>query len=224
MITKKKDSIFVFVWISLGYLVFCNILPSLAAGVLARSLPGSLNAYYTGLCCVTGVVFINRLYAGFGEKTKLGKNISMAGILEALGIGLFLFLFVNFLVSPLLGIIFQESQTNYSQSVEMMFQTPYSTFFQLVFLAPVMEEMIFRGFLLRRALRWRSIAVSVLLVAGFFGLLHLSVVQGLSAMAAGVILCLLFVWKRSVALCIICHGFYNGLAFFMVLASRGGAA
>ncbi|MDO4556223.1 MAG: CPBP family intramembrane metalloprotease [Lachnospiraceae bacterium] len=219
---KKQDSVWSFIWVCLAYLVFCNVMPALLGAAVGEKLPGSVNGYYTALCCLTGSVFIWYLYSIYGEKVKLSKNISFGGIVEALGVGLFLFFFINFFVSLLLGLVFTQSQANYGQAVDDMFQTPYSTFFQLVFMAPVFEELIFRGFLLRRALRWRSVAAAVVLTAGFFGLLHMSVVQGLSAMAAGVVLCLLFVWKRSIGLCILAHSFYNGLAFFMVLLSSGG--
>jgi membrane protease YdiL (CAAX protease family) len=205
--------------IGFGYLFFCSLLPSLLSVVLVRFLPGSMNTHYAILSFVTGIVYVWILYAKFGEQMEPGKNITVLGVIEALVTGFLLFFAVNFFISPALEMLFPASGENYTQSVEQMFQTPIPTFFQLVIVAPLMEELIFRGFLLKRALRWRKTWVAVLLVAAVFGLLHLSFVQGFSALAAGIFLCLLYVWKQSVGLCILAHGLFNGLAFFLVLLS-----
>lgn len=221
IIKQKEDGILMFLLIGVGYLLFCSALPALAAGVMSQWFPGSLNSYYAVLSFGAGLCFVLTLYRTCGESLEIGKNITLTGIGEAIFTGLLLFFAINFVVSPILGGIFKSSEINYTESVQSMFETPVPTFFQLVVIAPLMEELIFRGFLLKRALRWRSTWTSILLVAAFFGLLHLSIVQGLSAMAAGIFLCLLYVRKQSVALCILAHSLFNGLAFVMIILASG---
>ena len=216
MVESKKDSIGSYMAVLLGYLIFCMLLPQLISALIPGEFFISANTVYITACCVTGLLFIQTLYRGGGEAPEFKKNLDFKGIAEALGMGVVLFLVINFVVSPLLAGFLQESHENYERSVRIMFETPVAAFFQTVILAPFLEEMIFRGYLLKRSLRWRSAAQSVILVAVFFGLLHLSLLQGLSATAAGMILCLFYVWKRSVSLCIICHSFYNLLAYLMV--------
>lgn len=214
---NKKDGILIFLWVGVGYLLFCSALPSLMANQMAKYFSMNQSLCYLLFAAVTAVIFIVSLYKGFGEEMELSDNISLGGIVEALLVGLVLFFVVNLVISPVLAQIFKTSGENYSESVKVMFQRPVVTFFQVVVLAPCMEELIFRGFLLKRALRWRTTAGAVLIVAAFFGILHLSVVQGLSAFGAGIILCLLYAHRKSVFLCILAHGFYNGLAYVLTL-------
>lgn len=219
---KNRDSILVMILSGVGYLFFCSTIPSFLSVIVSDMSQGDAVVYYNSyalLNFLTGIVFVLFLYKKFGERLELFHNITGKGILEALAVGFILFLLINFVVSPLLGLIFTTSEANYAQSVKDMYQNPVATFFIVVIIAPLMEELIFRGFLLKRELRWRSVPVSVLLVAFFFGVLHLSVIQGLSAGAAGIILCLFYVKRRSVGLSILAHSFYNGLAYFMMLLS-----
>lgn len=213
---KIKDSIFSFIFAGVGYMLFCSAVPSIVAGVMSSLFGGHVNDYYALLSFGAGVLFMIFLYHYFGEKAELFANISGKGILEALGIGLVMFLVINFIVSPVLGTIFTVSEANYVENVRQMFETPFATFFQLAVIAPAMEELVFRGFLLKRELRYRPAVLAVLGVAAWFGILHMNVVQGISAAAAGIILCVFYVKRRSVGLNILTHAFYNGLAYFLM--------
>lgn len=217
---NKKDSLIMMVIASVGYLLFCSSLPSMVAMVLDQMYPWGLNNYYAVLSLVAGIVYVRFLYKKCGEQIELTSNVTAKGVLEALGIGLVLFVVINFAVSPFLGMIFPSSEANYGETVKSMYETPIATFFQVVVIAPLWEELIFRGFLLKRELRYRSTVVAVLLVAFFFGVLHMSLVQGISAFAAGVILCMFYAKRQSVGLTIVAHSFYNGLAYIMMLMAN----
>lgn len=221
MNNQRQDGIEIFVGVSVGYLLFCSAIPGVIAEVLAQILPGNYSAYYAVLSLTAGLLFVSQLYKMFLEHFEWKNNITGKGFLEALLTGIILFVAINFLVSPLLGGIFENSNNNYAENVQRMFETPIATFIQVVVIAPLLEELIYRGFLLKRALKQRKMVAAVLLVAGFFGVLHLSIVQGISAFIAGIILCLLYVKTESVTLCITAHSFYNGLTFFMTVILGG---
>ena len=221
MKNQKQDGIELFVGVSVGYLLFCSAIPGTLAEALAGILPGSYSAYYAVLSLAAGLLFVSQIYKMFSEQIEWKKNITGTGILEAFLTGLILFVVLNYLVSPILGEIFESSNNNYAQNVQRMFETPVATFVQVVLIAPLLEELIYREFLLKRALRQRKTIVAVLLVAGFFGVLHLSIVQGISAFVAGIILCMLYVRRESAALCIAAHSFYNGLTFLMTIILGG---
>ena len=79
--------------------------------------------------------------------------------------------------------------------------------FLLLVYAPVVEELVFRGFLLQRwgakwGLRWGLIASSVL-----FGVLHINNPVGLTLF--GFVMGLLYLRSRSLWIPIICHSFNN---------------
>lgn len=76
-------------------------------------------------------------------------------------------------------------------------------------LAPVLEEMLFRGVLLRSFLarypRGQAIAGSAIL----FGVAHLNIYQFFSALILGLVLAWLYERSRSLLPCIALHGLYN---------------
>lgn len=76
-------------------------------------------------------------------------------------------------------------------------------------LAPVLEEMLFRGIILRSFLvqyeRWGAIAGSALI----FGVAHLNIYQFIGAFIVGLVLGWLFERSRSLFPCILLHATYN---------------
>lgn len=213
---KIKDSIFTFLFAGIGYMLFCSSIPGLLAGIISSAFGGHVNEHYAVLTAFAGILFMIFLYSYFKEKMELFSNLSIKGILEALAMGLVLFVVINFMVSPFLGSVFTASEAHYVENVRQMFETPVVTFIQLVIIAPVMEELVFRGFLLKRELRCRQTWIAVICVAAWFGILHMNVVQSISAAAAGIVLCAFYVRRRSVGLNILAHGFYNGLAYVLM--------
>lgn len=88
-------------------------------------------------------------------------------------------------------------------------------------LAPVLEEMLFRGVLLRAFLmqhpRWAAISYSAL----FFGVAHLNIYQFALAFLLGLLLGWLFERSRSLIPCIALHAALNG---WVVASSQLDAA
>jgi uncharacterized protein len=82
-------------------------------------------------------------------------------------------------------------------------------------LAPVLEEMLFRGVILRGFLkrypRWQAIAGSALL----FGLAHLNLYQFFVGLVLGLLSGWLYERSRSLWPCIVLHGAYNSALWVM---------
>ena len=215
--SDKKDNIFTYALIGAGYLLFCSALPSFLA-INGSAMTGfEVNAIYAPLSFVTGVIYMILIFSLMGEKMEILSGISLKGIVEALLTAVVLFVLINFMVSPFLSMLFPASAGNYDNNMTDMMATPVATFFQVALIAPLFEELIFRGLILKRALkRWRPF-VGVLMTAALFGILHMSVVQGLSAAAAGMVLCTFYVRRKSVGLNILAHSIYNGMVFVLAL-------
>lgn len=212
-----KDNILIYSLLGAGYLLFCSALPTMIAINAAEILGGNVNNYYAPFSFITGVIYIGMVFAWMGEKLDLTKNFSLKGVGEAILTAIILFVVINFMVSPLLSVAFPSSAGNYDNSVADMMTTPVATFFQVVLIAPLFEELIFRGLIMKRALRWCSTGASVLMTAVLFGVLHLSIVQGISAAAAGIVLCVFYGRRKSVGLNILAHSIYNGMVFGLAM-------
>lgn len=91
----------------------------------------------------------------------------------------------------------------------------------LCVLAPVLEEMLFRGIVLRAFLqrypRWPAIALSAML----FGAAHLNLYQFVSASLGGLVLGWLYERTRSLVPCIGLHAVYNGALTWQAVRAGG---
>lgn len=91
----------------------------------------------------------------------------------------------------------------------------FITILSAVIVAPLVEEMLFRGLILERmADRWGmagGIAVSSLL----FGLMHF---EPLGSTLFGAFMCLLYLESRTLLLPVLCHAINNALAILLFIA------
>ncbi len=90
-------------------------------------------------------------------------------------------------------------------------------------LAPLTEEVVFRGAVLRKLLTITRPAWAVALSALLFAVVHGNLAQGCHALIIGVLLGWLYVRTRSIVPCVVVHWVNNTIAFAAVraLGSRG---
>lgn len=86
-------------------------------------------------------------------------------------------------------------------------------------LAPMLEEILFRGVLLRGLLRNYSPAVAIGQSALLFAIFHFNPAQSLFALFFGITLGWIYYRTQSLALCIALHGLNNMLSFSSMLHS-----
>ena len=85
--------------------------------------------------------------------------------------------------------------------------------FLAVVIAPVTEELVFRGLILRGLLgRWRP-AAAILFSSGLFALVHFNPVQAPVALLLGLLTGWLYVRTRSLGLCILAHALNNAASY-----------
>ena len=90
-------------------------------------------------------------------------------------------------------------------------------FLWAVVLAPVLEELLFRGILLRRAERAAGTLPAVLISALLFGLYHGNLSQGITAAAAGLALGYAYVRTDALLVSVVMHTAVNAAAFLLRL-------
>ncbi|MBQ6375884.1 CPBP family intramembrane metalloprotease [Candidatus Saccharibacteria bacterium] len=89
-------------------------------------------------------------------------------------------------------------------------------FFVLVVVAPVMEEIIFRGWLYGK-LRSRMGAVAAVLIASLvFGVMHFQWNVGVNVFALSVVLCVMREVTGTIYAGILAHMIKNGVAFYLL--------
>lgn len=92
-----------------------------------------------------------------------------------------------------------------------------SGFLAVGVLAPIAEEMVFRGAILRRLIdvldvRWHWAAIVV--TAALFGAIHLNMAQGINAFVMGLLLGWMYMRTRSIVPGLVFHFTNNTIAFF----------
>jgi uncharacterized protein len=80
--------------------------------------------------------------------------------------------------------------------------------------APLLEEMLFRGIILRSFLRQYSKTASILGSAALFAIAHLNVYQLVTAFAVGIVAGWLYERTRSLWPCILLHASYNAFVTY----------
>jgi membrane protease YdiL (CAAX protease family) len=80
--------------------------------------------------------------------------------------------------------------------------------------APVLEEILFRGVILRGFLRQYSRTFAILWSAALFAVAHFNVYQLATALAVGIVAGWLYERCRSLWPCILLHASYNGFVTF----------
>ncbi|MDX8387770.1 MAG: type II CAAX endopeptidase family protein [Ghiorsea sp.] len=90
----------------------------------------------------------------------------------------------------------------------------FSGLFLMVVLAPIVEEIIFRGLLYRMLREQWGIAISVLVSAVFFSLVHHGMIIS-PQLAGGVIFALAYEWSKSLWVSIALHMGANGAVYIL---------
>lgn len=92
----------------------------------------------------------------------------------------------------------------------------YGAILKVVIIAPVIEELIFRGVIMHGLMRNYSKFTAIFVSALMFALFHLNPWQFPATFILGLLLGFLMVRTRSIYLCIIGHAINNGLVLYSI--------
>lgn len=207
-----RGILWVFIWF--GFMLLYTALNVL----LWRKMDPLYGKYldlFTVIFCI--VVFLRMLTKKNHFRLDLLGNISLRGIILALACaGLFYFILDQGL-DPVFERIFPASEENYQQILQSLTLAPVIRFLQVCVLAPIIEEILMRGFLLNGlSLKYGKI-IALLLSAALFALLHFNMVQTLSAFICGIVLGLLYLHTGSILCCILAHMGYNLISYITII-------
>lgn len=203
-----KGILWVLLWFG-----FMLLYTALDVGVWRKIAPlyaKYLNLFSIILCMV---VFLTLLTRKNHFKINWFHNISAQGILMAAGCAVLFYFILDKGLDHVFEIIFPASEESYQQMLESLSSAPVISLIRVCVLAPVIEEILMRGFLLEGLAESYGNVIALFVSAFFFALLHFNMVQTLSAFICGVVLGLLYLHTGSLFCCMLAHIGYNFISY-----------
>jgi membrane protease YdiL (CAAX protease family) len=104
---------------------------------------------------------------------------------------------------------------NFDSKMQDYAINPWPLRLSMVILAPVIEETVFRGVVLRGFLNNYKPVYAIILSGLMFGFSHFLPPQIIGAVIIGILIGYVYFATRSLLLCILVHVFHNGLAVYI---------
>ncbi len=197
-----------------GVMLFYTLLDVAVWRKLAPGRARLLNLISSALC-MGGYLLLLKTKGHF--QLDLTYGITLQGMLLAAGCAAALYFLLDRFLDPLLEGMFLGSEERYQETLRHLSEAPVSSFLQVCILAPFMEELLMRGFLLGGLSANYGKVTALVLSSAVFALLHFNMVQTLSALICGVVLGLIYLRTGSVVCCITAHAGYNMISYFTMI-------
>lgn len=174
-----------------------------------------LNVFSIALC-MGG--FLSLLKSKFHFQIGIVNGIPLEGIFLAIGCAVAMYFLLDQFLDPVFEGMLPGSEDRYQETLGHLRESPVLSFIQVCILAPVMEEILMRGFLLGGLSVNYGKVTALLISSALFALLHFNMVQTLSALICGIILGLLYMRTDSLICCIAAHAGYNMISYFTMIS------
>lgn len=180
------------------------------------SLAGVFNIASIAVLSLAFLFFLQKagypiaIFDNFSLKCLLLSFVCAAGFYLVLDMG----------IDPILEKVFPQSEAGYQESVARVAEAPVAGFVHTCLLAPLVEEILMRGFVLRGLAPLYGPLPALLISSVLFALLHFNMVQTFSALICGLILGLLYLHTGSLLCCVLAHAGYNAVSFVRLLQAQ----
>ncbi len=211
-VSVGQGALWVIAWF--GVMLFYTFLD---VAIWRKTAPGHarlLNVISIALC-MGGFLHLLRVKLRF--QIDIVRGTSPQGILLAVVCAAALYVLLDKFLGPVFERMLPGSEERSRQTLQHLSETPVISFIQVCILAPVMEEILMRGFLLEGLSVSYGRAAALGISSLFFALLHFNMVQTLSALVCGIVLGLLYMRTNSLMCCITAHAGYNAISYFATL-------
>ena len=211
-ISIGKGILWVLVWV--GFMIIYTALDVLIWRKIALKYSGVLNLMTVVLCAA---IFLNLLMTRTNFKLHLFSNISLQGIILALGCSVLFYFLLDKGLDPIFEDLFPSSKENYQQVIGLIKGSPIVSFLDFCILGPIIEEVLMRGFLLDGLSTNYGKIIALLISAAFFSILHFNIAQIVPSFICGIILGLLYYHTDSIFSCILAHIGYNTISYMVIM-------
>lgn len=189
--------------------------------VTQGSFMTTLTAIATAISAVIAVFFYWLIWGRkktAEEQQYLKENVIQAKPVAMITIAAVGTYFLAILIASVIEFVSPETMEEYNALMESALGgSGILAFLAAAILAPINEECILRGLILRNLKKYFSVPVVVILQAVMFGIFHMNWVQGLYVLPIGAALGYVAVKSRSVLPCIYMHFVYNLMSFVLGL-------
>jgi membrane protease YdiL (CAAX protease family) len=153
----------------------------------------------------------------FRQHYRFSTKPSMIQLFIAITIGFSALFFSSYIVRGL-AFIFPQAYLDYVAAFEnLQLGSALSFFIAVVIMAPLFEEVLFRGWMFNQIQRTLSVGPAVVVSGVMFGVFHLNIFQGTFATVLGIVLGLSLLWTNSIWVPITIHLVNNGLSWLLGL-------
>lgn len=149
-------------------------------------------------------------------KIKVTKTFVFLGAISCIGVGMIsnIIFVIYSLVFKRFGITIPEPDFSFpTQRIYLMLFLMY-----VCFLGPILEEIIFRGFILKSMQRYGNLT-AILVSSILFSMFHLNLVQFVNPVLMGIVLGFIAIKSESIIPSIIAHVFNNSITFIAAAIS-----
>ncbi len=180
---------------------------------LSPAHAGTFNIIAIALCVF---VFLGCLWRA-GYRIAIFSHVTITGVLLALSCSVLFFVILDKGLDAFFEKIFPQSERQYQETVRTLLKSPVAGFLQTCVIAPFVEEILMRGFVLGGLRSTYGTLTALLVSSVLFALLHFNMVQTLSAFVCGMLLGLLYLKTNSLLCCMIAHCGYNMISYAVML-------
>lgn len=161
--------------------------------------------------------FVAKLNRRYIQMEKIDKPIKLVGVgLGTVGFGI---MFTNIITKVFAGSELLKSANDLMESVFKV-NGPLDgiiIIFAVVFGAPIVEEILFRGVLFEELKKETSLKMTIFLTALVFGIYHFNILQTPNTFFMGLVLAYVYHMERSIKAPIIVHAVNNSLVMVPIL-------
>lgn len=206
-----------FFWIG-GYFGIILFYTAINVGIWRKIFTPYSNWINLATMIILSAAFIWILTKKTGYQLNISNNITFNGIIIAILCAILFYFLLDKCLDPYIENIFPASENEYQNNLLTLSKSPIVTFIHVCILAPIIEEIIMRGFVLGGLQSSVGILASLVISSILFALLHFNMVQILSAFICGIILGMLYLRTGSILCCMIAHCSYNMISYFTTIA------
>lgn len=200
------------------YIAVCGLLPLVIKKTLLNKLDKKVSEFLNLIIIIIlNIVYINHLTLVYN--VKLFNNITLKYILISIACSILFFVLLDKKLDPLLDKLFVSSAVKYNKNIEELFQHPVIMFIRVCLVAPIVEEVLIRGFVLDSLMNSYTTIIALVISTILFAILHFNFVQTLSAMICGFILGLIYIMTGSLFCCILTHSLYNTISYISLAST-----
>ncbi len=188
------------------------------------TLTGTLTSQGIGFLLID--IFLRQHQMSWSEAFGLKSPNSGRGLLLALVVGMFV-VPISWSLTKLSILIFEwlhltPKVQDSVQALQMAESTAQRVYFAFVaiLVAPIFEELVFRGILYPTIKRYGSMRLGLWASSIFFGMIHMSVPAFVPLTLLAVVMCLLYESTGTILAPIVTHAFFNAANYAYLVLSK----